>query len=66
MMKLSFHCSCRCKTKPCSLKLPDDVANFMDGNHSNLNYGILTREVTDDDVDVPMLSMEQQTQYLGR
>lgn len=58
---------CRCKTKGSSLKLPKDVANFMDGNHDNLNegnYGILTREVNeDDDVDVPMLSMDQPTQY---
>ena len=42
----------------------------MDGNHDNLNegnYGILTREVNeDDDVDVPMLSMDQPTQYAGK
>ena len=58
-------CSCRCKTRSCSLKLPEDVAHFMDGNHGNLNHGILTREVTEDDIDVPMLSMEQRAQYLG-
>ena len=37
----------------------------MDGDRSNLNHGILTREVTDDDIDVPMLSMEPPTQYVG-
>ena len=54
MMKLSFHFSCRCKTKPCSLKLPDDVANFMDGNLSILNHKILTRELIDDEIIFPL------------
>ena len=62
-----FRCRCTPSCKPAGcLSVPEDIAHFMDTTRQSVSHVTLTREVTDEDADVPMLSMDTPgTQYIG-
>lgn len=66
-MLFSYRCCCLPRSLCTGLSLPADVAKFTDvGNHSNSDHMTVVREATEDeDDDVPLLTMENPTQYIG-
>ena len=61
-------CCCLPKSLCTGLSLPANVAKLSDvSSHGNTEHMAVAREITEDeDDDVPLLTMENPTQYIGK